>query len=236
MTSDSGTRVAVVTGAASGIGAACVTQFREEGWLTAGLDLNLSDTDLALIVDVASREDVSRAMEQVVARFERIDVLVSAAGYYEQGMAFTDIAEAQLQRMLRVILGGTVNACAAVLPYMRERGSGSMVAIASELALTGSSMGDLHYVAAKGAVLGFTKSLAMEVADTAIRVNVVAPGATDTPLLGPDDVSRSEEYLASLPLGRLIRPEEVAGTVYFLCTDSENFCGEVLSPNAGAVI
>jgi NAD(P)-dependent dehydrogenase (short-subunit alcohol dehydrogenase family) len=137
--------------------------------------------------------------------------------------------------MLAVILGGTVNCCAAVLPHMLRRGEGTIVAISSELALAGSAT-DLHYVAAKGAVLGLVKSLAMEVAETAIRVNAVAPGPTDTPLLAADSLWRKPDYLATLPLGRLVTPEEIAHAVYYLATEGSMYCGEVLSPNAGAVI
>jgi len=91
-------------------------------------------------------------------------------------------------------------------------------------------------VAAKGAVLGLIKSLAMEVAQTGIRVNAVAPGPTDTPLLAADSLWREPAYLATLPLGRLVQPSEIASAVYYLATEGSMYCGEVLSPNAGAVI
>jgi 2-hydroxycyclohexanecarboxyl-CoA dehydrogenase len=227
--------VAVITGAASGIGAACAGLMRRSGWRTAGMDLNPSDTDLPLRADVSDRAAVAAAVEQVADRFGRIDLLVSAAGYYEEGIDVARISHAQWDRMLSVILGGTVNCCAAVLPHMLARGEGSIVAISSELALAGSAT-DLHYVAAKGAVLGFVKSLAMEVAETAIRVNAVAPGPTDTPLLVPDSLWRKPGYLSTLPLGRLVRPDEIADAVYYLATEGSMYCGEVLSPNAGAVI
>jgi NAD(P)-dependent dehydrogenase (short-subunit alcohol dehydrogenase family) len=118
---------------------------------------------------------------------------------------------------------------------MLGKDSGTIIAISSELALAGSAT-DLHYVAAKGAVLGLIKSLAAELARTGIRVNAVAPGPTDTPLLAPDSLWREPGYLATLPLGRLVRPQEIAATVYYLATEGVAYCGEVLSPNAGAVI
>ncbi|MGH3421729.1 MAG: SDR family NAD(P)-dependent oxidoreductase [Streptosporangiaceae bacterium] len=229
------TPVAVISGAASGIGRACASVLREHGWQTAGFDLNASDTDLSLLCDVSDRSLVAAAVDQVVERFGRIDLLVTAAGYYEEGIDVADITVAQWDRMLGVILGGTVNCCAAVLPHMLSRDQGTIVAISSELALGGSAT-DLHYVAAKGAVLGLIKSLAMEVAHTGIRVNAVAPGPTDTPLLAADSLWREPPYLATLPLGRLVKPAEIASAVYYLATEGSMYCGEVLSPNAGAVI
>lgn len=228
-------RVAVISGAASGIGKACADLMRQSGWRTAGIDLNPSGTDLSLRADVADRAAVAAAADEVAQRFGQIDLLVSAAGYYEEGIDVAGITVGQWDRMLAVILGGTVNCCAAVLPHMLSRGEGTIVAISSELALAGSAT-DLHYVAAKGAVLGLVKSLAMELAETAIRVNAVAPGPTDTPLLVPDSLWRKPDYLATLPLGRLVRPDEIAHAVYYLATEGSMYCGEVLSPNAGAVI
>jgi 2-hydroxycyclohexanecarboxyl-CoA dehydrogenase len=227
--------VAVITGAASGIGRACADVMRGSGWRTAGIDLNTSDTDLCLRADVSDRTAVAQVVDQAAERFGQIDLLVTAAGYYEEGIDVADITVPQWDRMLSVILGGTVNCCAAVLPYLLRRGRGTIVAISSELALAGSAT-DLHYVAAKGAVLGLVKSLAIEVASTAIRVNAVAPGPTDTPLLASDSLWREPEYLATLPLGRLVTPQEIAHAVHFLATEGSVYCGEVLSPNAGAVI
>jgi len=226
---------AFITGAASGIGAACAARLRGHGWRTAGVDLNPSDTDLVVLVDVTDRTGVAAAADAAVREFGQIDLAVSAAGYYEEGIDVAEITRAQWDRMLAVILGGTIHTAAAVLPHMLRRGQGAIVAISSELALAGS-VTDLHYVAAKGAVLGFVKSLALEVAETGIRVNAVAPGPTDTPLLGRDSLWRKPEYLATLPLARLVTPGEVAHAVHYLAVEGSMYCGEVLSPNAGAVI
>ena len=227
--------VVVITGAASGIGAATAALFGRQGWHTAGLDLRPSTADLSMTCDVTDAAAVRSAIDAVAGRFGGVDAAVTAAGYYEEGLDVCDITRAQWNSMLQVILGGTVNTCAAVLPHMIARQSGTIIAISSELALGGSAT-DLHYVAAKGAVLGLVKSLAAELAATPIRLNVVAPGPTDTPLLTPDSLWREPGYLATLPLGRLVRPGEVAATVYYLATEGRAYCGEVLSPNAGAVM
>jgi NAD(P)-dependent dehydrogenase (short-subunit alcohol dehydrogenase family) len=217
--------VAVITGAAGGIGLACANHLRREGWRIACIDLHRSGAELSVIADVRDRDAVTAAVDQAAGRFGRIDLLVTAAEYYEAGIDVAEISHEQWDRMLAVILGGTVHAFAAVLPHMLARGEGAIVAISSDLALAGSAT-DLHYVAAKGAVLGLVKSLAMEVAETAIRVNAVAPGPP----------WRTPEYLATLPLGRLVTPAEIAAAVHYLATEGSMYCGEVLSTNAGAVI
>jgi 2-hydroxycyclohexanecarboxyl-CoA dehydrogenase len=212
------TQVAVITGAASGIGAACARLLRESGWYTAGIDLNDSDTDLSAKTDVTDGPAVAAAVRAAADRFGRIDLVVTAAGYYEEGIDVAAISRQQWDRMLAVILGGTANTFAAALPQMLKQDQGSIIAISSELALAGSAT-DLHYVAATG-----------------IRVNAVAPGPTDTPLLAADSLWREPDYLTTLPLGRLVTPDEVAQTVRYLATEGSMYCGEVLSPNAGAVI
>ncbi len=231
---DHARKVALITGAASGIGGAIAALLSERGWKVAGLDLRGSEADLSLIADVADRAAVRAAVDQATRELGPISLLVTVAGYYEM-LPISEIGIEQWHRMLAVHLGGTRNACMAVLPGMLERRSGRIITISSELALAGGD-GDAHYVAAKGALIGFTKSLAVEVADRGVRVNSVAPGPTDTPLLEPDSPWRDPAFLETLPLRRLVRPEEVAEAVLFLAEEGDYFCGQVLSPNAGAVI
>jgi NAD(P)-dependent dehydrogenase (short-subunit alcohol dehydrogenase family) len=226
------TRVAVVTGSSSGIGAAIAAVLRQDGYRVAGLDRN----DAApYVVDVADPAAVASAMRAVTADLGPVDAVVSAAGHYEMS-PMADITREQLHRMLRVHLGGLRNVARATLPSMIERGHGSIVAITSELAVGGGD-GEAHYAAAKGAIIGLVRSLAAEAAARGVRVNAVAPGPTDTPLLAPDSPWRAPEYLATLPARRLARPSEVAEVVRYLVGDDAGFCtGEVLSPNSGAVI
>ena len=226
--------VALVTGAASGIGAAIAGLLADRGRRVAGLDVRPSETELSLEADVSDRDAVRAAAERAAAELGPVSVLVTAAGYYESAPV-DELETDRWRRMLAVHLGGTVNACWAVVPAMVAAGSGCIVTISSELALAGSA-GDAHYTAAKGAIIGFTRSLGIELAPRGVRVNSVAPGPTDTPLLARDSPWRSPDYLATLPLGRLVHPGEVAETVALLVDEGGYFTGQTLSPNAGAVI
>jgi len=226
--------IALVTGAASGIGAAVAARLAARGWGVAGLDLRGSETDLPLVADVADGGAVRGAADRAARELGPVSLLVTVAGHYEM-LPVSQIETGRWQRMLSVHLGGTRNACTAVLPAMLEAGRGTIITISSELALGGGAE-DAHYAAAKGAIIGFTKSLAAEVAHAGVRVNCVAPGPTDTPLLSADSPWRDPAFLRTLPLGRLARPGEVAETVLFLAEEGDYFCGQVLSPNAGAVI
>lgn len=230
-----GARVAVVTGAASGIGAATAHELMSRGWAVAGLDLQPARAcSLSIELDMTDPDAVTAAVETVRAELGHVGAAVSAAGHYEI-TSVSHISDAQWNRMLRVHLGGVVNLSRAVLPAMRARRDGSIVAVASELGVGGGGE-ESHYAAAKGAVLGFVRSLAAEVAVDNVRVNAVAPGPTDTPLLADDSPWRAPEYLATLPLQRLVTPREVALSVAFLIEDGTFCVGETLNPNAGAVI
>lgn len=226
--------IAVVTGAASGIGAAIAAELSNRGWRIAGLDLRNSDWDASYEVDVADAGSVSQAVGDIERDLGPLDAVVSAAGHYAMIPA-AEIEPADWRRMLRVHLGGAMHLARAAAPGMVQRGSGSIVAITSELAIGGGS-GDAHYAAAKGALIGLVRSLAAELAPHGVRVNAVAPGPTDTPMLAADSPWRHPEYLATLPLGRLVAPEEVALVVAFLVEEGTFATGEIVSPNAGAVI
>lgn len=234
MSGGQGPRVAVVTGAASGIGAAIAAELRGGGWAVAGLDLRPSDLDATHVVDVSDPAAVGAAVAAVEQRFGRVDAAVSAAGHYEMAPV-GEITRETWHRMLRVHLGGAVNLARATTPGMARRGDGAFVAITSELAIGGGD-GDAHYAAAKGAVIGLVRSLAAELAPAGVRVNGVAPGPTDTPMLAADSPWRDPAYLATLPLRRLVRAPEVALTVRFVIEEGTFVTGEVVSPNAGAVI
>ena len=216
--------VALVTGAGGGIGGACADALEAAGMEVARTDLPLDVTDADAVAGLVARTE---------QELGPIDVLVNCAGHLTE-TPIADISDAEWRRMLRVHLGGTWHTCREVAPRMAARGRGAIVNTSSELALCGAEL-HAHYCAAKGAIVGLTKSLALELAGRGVRVNAVAPGATDTALL--TDTWRTPEYLGSLPLRRLSTPAEIAATVAFLTSDAASYVtGIVLSPNSGAVI
>jgi len=228
-------RVAVVSGAASGIGAAIAGRLRRSGWRVAGLDLQTAaDVDLAVRLDMTDAAAVAAAVARAEDELGPVEVAVSAAGHYAMA-ALADVDDEAWSRMLRVHLGGLLHLTRAALPPMRSRRTGCLVAVGSEIAIGGGD-GDSHYAAAKGAVHGFVRALAAEVAPDGVRANVVAPGPTDTPLLAADSPWRAPEYLRTLPARRLVRADEIAETVRFVVEEATFMTGEVVSPNAGAVI
>lgn len=227
-------KLALVTGAASGIGAAIATHFKQNGWQVAGLDLKKSDTDFYFQADVSDSGNIKEIVSTIEHEVGPISAAVSNAGHYEMKKV-TEISDQDLERMINVHLGGLRNIALSVLPYFRERKSGSLICIASELAIGGGEFVS-HYSLSKGAQLGLVKSLAAEYAEFNVRINAVAPGPTDTPLIPQNSPERSQEFLNTIPIKRLVRPEEIAQAVYFLADEGTFSFGEVISPNGGIVI
>ncbi|MGR7025139.1 SDR family NAD(P)-dependent oxidoreductase [Geodermatophilus sp. URMC 62] len=227
--------VAVVTGAASGLGAAVAGALAAAGWRVAGFDLRPSPaTALGVEVDVTDAAAVAAAVDRVERELGAVGALVTAAGVYEM-RPVEEIDDARWSRMMAVNLSGTANACAAVVPRMVARGRGGVVTISSDLGV-GGSQGDAHYAASKGAIVGFTRALAVEVEGTGVAVNTVAPGAADTPMLDAGSPWRAADFLATLPVQRLVAPGEIAAAARFLLEAGPAVSGQVLSPNAGATI
>jgi NAD(P)-dependent dehydrogenase (short-subunit alcohol dehydrogenase family) len=224
-----------VSGGASGIGARIVAELQEGGWRVATLDLNTaSRADLSLRVDVTDRRGVTQALEHIESVLGPLDGVVAGAGHYEE-RPFTGIATADWQRMLAVHVGGVFNLLRAAVPGMLVRNSGRFVAIASERAIGGGS-NDAHYASAKAAALALIRCAAAEVAGTPIRINAVAPGPTDTPLLPPDSWERQDSFLSTLPIHRIANTGEIAFAVRTLLEEDLFLHGEVLSINSGTVI
>lgn len=225
--------VALVTGGASGIGAAVADALTARGYAVGCVDLHPGAAENTVAADVSDADAVSRAVSELRDRLGPVSAVVTSAGYYEMAPV-SEIGEDAWRRMLRVHLGGLVNIARATLSDLTATG-GALVAVASELAVGGGDE-DAHYAAAKGAILGLVRSLAVETAGSGVRINAVAPGPTDTPLLAPDSPWRAAEYLQTLPLRRLTTPVEVARSVEYLVCDATFSTGDVVNVNSGAVI
>lgn len=240
-------RTALVTGAASGIGRAIALAFAHAGARVAVNHLGSEDaaqgvvtlirsrggTASAYEADVGSSAAVARLIGAVEADLGPLDVLVCCAGVIQE-KPFVDTTDEDWDTVVGTDLKGVFLCCREALRGMATRGRGTVINIASELGLLGRER-YAPYCAAKAGVIGLTRSLAREFAP-AIRVNAIAPGPVDTPMLSLAHMS--PEILAresAIPAGRVGRPEEIAATALFLASDAASFFyGQVLGPNGGA--
>jgi 3-oxoacyl-[acyl-carrier protein] reductase len=186
---------------------------------------------MAFDADVADAAAVAAMVAETELVLGPVEVAVCCAGF-DHDVTLEEMDDATWNRTLHVLLGGCVNVIAAVGPYMRARGRGSIVTISSELALLGDR-DHVDYVTAKAAILGLTRAMAHELAPSGVRVNAIAPGPTDTGIL--TDRWRAPQYIAEIPLGRLGRPDELAASIVNLA-ESTWTTGQVVSPNGGTVI
>jgi 2-hydroxycyclohexanecarboxyl-CoA dehydrogenase len=231
---DSSKPVVIITGAASGIGRSCAAEMKARGWLVAGFDLVESPSvDLSLCLDVSKTEEVRLAVQDTANTLGQPRGVVSGAGFVDE-LFLEDLTDELISQMLSVHLGGFINLVNANLPHMSQTG-GAFVAISSEMALVGGESA-AHYIAAKGAITGTLRSLAVELADLKISVNGVAPGPTDTQMLTEESIWRSEPFVNSLLTGKLVQPSEIARAVAFLLENPAGLTGEIISPNAGTAL
>ena len=239
------TMTAIVTGAGSGIGQAIALRLAADGYNVLVNDFRLQAAQataaqigakaVAIGGDVSVEADVASMVAAAEAAFGPVTHLVNCAGHVHQGK-FTDLTVGDFDRMIAVHLRGTFLCTHAVLRGMLVRGSGVIVNIASQLGQIGG-IELVHYSAAKAGIIGMTKALAREVSAQGVRVNAVAPGPINTPLVRSLSEDWQRAKAAELPLGRFGEPEEVANTVAFLCSPQASlFVGQTLGPNSGDVM
>jgi 3-oxoacyl-[acyl-carrier protein] reductase len=240
-------RVAIVTGAAQGMGKACAIQLARNGHRVVVNDLSADGAEavaselraagaqaIACAGDVAAKPDVERLVETTLASFGSIGLLINSAGIL-RSTAIAGISESEWDLVVAVNMKGTFLCSQAVLPSMRRAEWGRIVNFSSTAGKNVSTLGGAHYTAAKAGVLGLTRHFAKEAAGDGITVNAVCPGLIDTPMVhnavGQD---RIDAYARSFPVGRLGRPEEVAELVCFLASDNAAYItGASLDINGG---
>lgn len=231
-------KIALVTGAAMGIGAGIAERFVEAGAAVAVFDINaeralqmaesLNRTGRALPIpgDVASEEDVQNAVARTVKEFGALDVLVNNAGFEVLGQV-VDLTSAQWDRQLGVNLKGVFLCCKYAIPHLRGR-AGAIVNISSVHAFV-SYAGYAAYDASKAGIIGLTRALALDHGSEGIRVNAICPGYINTPLMDrwladlPDPEATMEEVLKAHPLGRIGTPRDIAEAALFLASDAASF-------------
>jgi 2-keto-3-deoxy-L-fuconate dehydrogenase len=235
-------RRVLITGGASGIGAACAERFRADGCRVAVLDRNAASAEeLAFACDVTDAEALAAAVDQAVAALGGLDVVVAAAGIAGRGTV-ADTEPAAWDAVLAVNLRGVYLTAHAAIPHLRAAGGGAIVNIASQLGVVAAANA-AAYCASKGAVISLTRAMAIDHGPEGIRVNCVCPGPTDTPLLEPyfggaaDPAAERTAYEAMQLHGRLVTAEEIAGAVAYLAApESSSTMGTALVVDGGYII
>ena len=225
-------KVALITGAAQGMGRAVAERFTMEGATVVLVDVQ-SDKLLHLagefekkgidarahVCDISSEDQVQELVQNVLKELGHIDILVNCAGILYP-TRFHDLTVEEWDRVMNVNIRGTFLLMREIYPHMKERGDGRIVNFSSTAGLTVSTLGGAHYTASKHAVMGLTKAVAKEGGPFGVRVNAICPGLIDTEMVrGTIDQDRLRQYEGSFPIPRLGTPEEVAELVLFLASD-----------------
>ncbi len=244
------TKTVLITGASGGIGRSCVLAFAKLGYNIVlhyytnsesvfTLQREISDKfncfSIAVGADLSSPSEVSDMFDIIEKHFGGIDILINNAGIAQIKM-FSDITDADWDKMFNVNVKSVFNCCREALPYMIDKKLGKIINISSIWGISGASC-EVHYSASKAAVIGFTKALAKEVAPSGIQVNCIAPGVIDTPMNGCLTAEALDNIKEETPLGCIGSPEDIASCAVFLASAGGDFItGQVISPNGGMVI
>ncbi|MCI1592962.1 MULTISPECIES: 3-oxoacyl-ACP reductase FabG [Heyndrickxia] len=241
-------KVAIITGAANGIGFAAAKRFAEEGAKVVIADFNeaegvMRQTELNeegydvifVQVDVSNKDSVGMMVEQVVSRFGTVDILINNAGITRDAM-LTKMKQEDFQQVLDVNLTGVFNCTQAVAPFMIDQGKGKIVSTSSVSGVYGN-VGQTNYAAAKAAIIGMTKTWAKELGRKGINVNAVAPGFTETNMVATVPEKVVEAMKASIPMQRLGKPEDIANAYLFLASNESDYVnGIVLHVDGGIMM
>jgi 3-oxoacyl-[acyl-carrier protein] reductase len=242
-------KVALITGAANGIGYAAAELFIKEGCNVALVDfnqevgevkasgLNELGTGKAAFFqgDVADRSSVDAFVKGVIEQFSKLDILINNAGITRDGMIHK-LSEEDFQKVLDVNLTGVFNCTQAVLPYLIENGKGKIINTSSVSGVYGN-VGQTNYAATKAGVVGMTKTWAKELGRKGINVNAVAPGFTETSMVAAVPEKVIEQMKATIPLGRLGKPDDIAKAYLYLASeDSDYVNGTVLHVDGGIMM
>lgn len=244
-------RKALITGGSRGIGRATALLFAKVGCDVAINFLSQKDAAknvkeeidkigrecLAFKADISLKKDVGLMIKSIIEKWGRIDILVNNAGIWTYG-EMGKMSEEVWAETMKINMDGVFHTCTAVVPYMKEKKGGCIISVSSTAGIRGEAFHS-HYAASKGAIVSFTKSLAVELAPYTIRVNCVAPGWVNTDMCSevfsdPDFRIKVKE---SIPLKRIPPPEDIAGPILFLASDlARHITGEVLNVNGGSVL
>ncbi|HZN90586.1 MAG TPA: SDR family oxidoreductase [Thermoleophilaceae bacterium] len=221
-------KVCVITGSASGIGAATATLFKEEGATVVGVDLSEGSAgDFAIQADVTDEAQVRDVYAQARERFGRIDVLFNNAGISPPDDASVlDTGLEAWQRVQDVNLRSVFLCCKHGIPHLLASGGGSVINTASFVAVVGAATSQISYTASKGAVLALSRELGVEFARRGVRVNALCPGPVNTPLLQElyaNDPEKAARRLVHLPMGRFAEAREIAFGALFLASDESSY-------------
>jgi NAD(P)-dependent dehydrogenase (short-subunit alcohol dehydrogenase family) len=221
-------KVCVITGAASGIGAASAQRFAEEGARVVGMDLSPETPgELSIEADVTDDDAVRDAYARVASELGRVDVLFNNAGISpDNDVSVLDTSLEAWQRVQDVNLKSVFLCCKHGIPHLLEAGGGSVINTASFVAVMGAAASQISYTASKGGVLALSRELGVQFADQGVRVNALCPGPVSTPLLQElfaKDPERAAKRLVHVPMGRFGEPEELANAALFLASVESSF-------------
>lgn len=230
-------RVALVTGGSSGIGAAAAAALRDGGAEVAVFDLSVDGVEgMAIAGDISRSDDVDQAVARVEDELGPIDIVVNSAGVGGPWRSALELSDEDWRRVMEINLSGTFYVCRAAVPRMGSRGYGRVVLISSIAGKNGNRLLPA-YSASKAGVIAFAKSLAVDVAQSGVLINVVAPAVIETPLATVESSHMLEHMISKVPMGRIGRPDEAAALISWLASEDCSFStGSVYDLSGGSSV